>query len=235
MATIETRGGHKYHVDAEPNECPICHRSIDPRLLTIAVRSDDPTDTIADFIFQCPQKSCLHAFIGVYRGDFDYNLQAPYFRLKQVVPYQPSEPSQPPAVAKLSPQFIEVYRQADAAESWRLDQIAGCGYRKALEFLVKDYAILRRPDDAEAIKAAFLGTVIAEYLDEPNIQDSAERAVWLGNDETHYVRRWEDKDIQDLKALIELTVSWVNSHLLTDQYRKDMPKPPKAPKAKTQG
>ena len=46
---------------------------------------------------------------------------------------------------------------------------------------------------------AVLGTVIADYLDEPNIRDSAERAAWLGNDETHYLRRWEEQDIQDLK------------------------------------
>lgn len=28
-----------------------------------------------------------------------------------------------------------------------------------------------------------------------------ERAAWLGNDETHYVRKWPEKDVKDLKSL----------------------------------
>lgn len=34
--------------------------------------------------------------------------------------------------------------------------------------------------------------------------------MWLGNDETHYVRRWEEKDLSDLKRLISMTVSWID-------------------------
>ena len=31
----------------------------------------------------------------------------------------------------------------------------------------------------------------------------------LGDDETHYERRWIDKDLNDLKNLIRLTVNWI--------------------------
>ena len=31
--------------------------------------------------------------------------------------------------------------------------------------------------------------------------------VWLGNDETHYERRWKDKDLDDLKVMINSTTS----------------------------
>ena len=48
------------------------------------------------------------------------------------------------------------------------------------------------------------------------------RAVWLGNDETHYVRKWEDKDISDLKRLIKLTVNWIENNLLTQDYMSTM-------------
>jgi hypothetical protein len=51
----------------------------------------------------------------------------------------------------------------------------------------------------------------------------AQRAVWLGNDETHYERRWEDKDIDDLKRLITLTVNWIHNDLLTEAVIADMP------------
>lgn len=47
-------------------------------------------------------------------------------------------------------------------------------------------------------------------------------AVWLGNDETHYYRRWEDKDINDLKLLIKLTANWIEIKELTKNYSEDM-------------
>ncbi len=40
--------------------------------------------------------------------------------------------------------------------------------------------------------------------------------------ETHYIRKWEDKDVDDLKLLIRLTVNWIESHILTAQYTKEM-------------
>jgi hypothetical protein len=67
--------------------------------------------------------------------------------------------------------------------------------------------------------------VISEHIDDANIKASAARAAWLGNDETHYERRWTDKHIKDLKALIAVTESWVNTHLLTQQYLSAMPDP----------
>jgi hypothetical protein len=51
----------------------------------------------------------------------------------------------------------------------------------------------------------------------------AERAAWLGNDETHYTRRWEAHDITHLKTLIRLTTIWIESELLTKQMKKQMP------------
>jgi len=49
------------------------------------------------------------------------------------------------------------------------------------------------------------------------------RAVWLGNDETHYLRKWEQKDLTDLKNLIGLTVHWIEMEELTETVMKDMP------------
>jgi hypothetical protein len=46
-------------------------------------------------------------------------------------------------------------------------------------------------------------------------ESMAERATWLGNDETHYIRKWEDKDLQDMKRLITLTTYWIMSDQLT--------------------
>ena len=55
------------------------------------------------------------------------------------------------------------------------------------------------------------------------MRQCAERAVWLGNDETHYERKWIGKDLQDLKVLIRLTVNWIDGEALADGYVESMP------------
>ncbi|HKW51947.1 MAG TPA: hypothetical protein VJQ53_09460 [Candidatus Eisenbacteria bacterium] len=57
---------------------------------------------------------------------------------------------------------------------------------------------------------------------------AAKRATWLANDETHYERRWEDRDIKDVKNLVRLTVNAVENALLMAQYVQDMPEEKKS-------
>ncbi len=71
----------------------------------------------------------------------------------------------------------------------------------------------------------FLSTCIDKFVTSPEIKICAKRAAWLGNDETHYVRRWVDKDIENLKELILLTVNWIHSSILTQKYEKEMQSP----------
>jgi len=117
---------------------------------------------------------------------------------------------------------VEIYNQALAAEAGDLTEIVGIGLRKAVEFLIKDFAIHQKPSDEQDIKKSFLGNCIKNYIDDPNIKECATRAAWLGNDETHYLRKWVEKDISDLKLLIQLTVNWIENVLLTKQYIDDM-------------
>ena len=73
-----------------------------------------------------------------------------------------------------------------------------------------------------------MGSAISTRITDPSIRGVAKRAAWLGNDETHYVRKWEQKDLNDLKRLIALTVHWMEAEALTDQLYKDMPDTPAA-------
>jgi len=104
---------------------------------------------------------------------------------------------------------------------WKL--VAGPGYRKALEFLIKDYLCLAQPDDGEQIKKVQLGPCITTYVRNEKVKAMAARAVWLGNDETHYTRKWEDKDLEDLKKLIQLTVHWIEMEEMTASVLQEMP------------
>lgn len=125
----------------------------------------------------------------------------------------------------ISSSFQEIYNQAYCAEQLNLVHICGVGYRKALEFLIKDFLISETEDEVlkEGIKKKLLGNCINENVQNEKIKAVAKRAAWLGNDETHYLRRWEGKDVNDLKRLIDLTIHWIESEVETRQLLEDMP------------
>jgi hypothetical protein len=127
-------------------------------------------------------------------------------------------------IVETSPSFVEIHSQAQESEGLGLNTLVGIGFRKALEFLIKDYLISKRPNEKEAISRANLSQCINKYVPDPNIKMCAERATWLGNDETHYVRTWPDNDLKDLKRLIKLTQYWISSEFLTLRYGSEMAK-----------
>lgn len=127
-------------------------------------------------------------------------------------------------VKDFSPSFVEIYNQAAFAEMLGLDKLIGVGYRKSLEFLIKDWLSHQHPDKVAEIQDMFLGKCIQQFVDDQRVKDCAERAVWLGNDETHYVRKWDDKDISDMKTLLTLTIYWISSSLISEEYIAGMPK-----------
>lgn len=128
----------------------------------------------------------------------------------------------PEKVQILSPAFIQIYTQAVMAEKLKLNELTGMGYRKALEFLIKDYLVSKFPDKEHEIKAKYLVPCIKEYIEDTRIKGMAERAAWLGNDETHYFRKWQDKDLEDLKSLLRLTLHWLHMEFLTQEYELGM-------------
>lgn len=127
-------------------------------------------------------------------------------------------------ITTMSPQFDKIYNQALAAETSGLDEIAGLGYRKALEFLVKDFAIHQHPSEAEDIKKQMLSPCIKKYIDNPQIKTLVERSTWIGNDEAHYIRKQEDRDVNDMKAFIKATVYFIGMVLITEDAASMEPK-----------
>lgn len=46
----------------------------------------------------------------------------------------------------------------------------------------------------------------------------AKAATWIGNDETHYTRKYEDKDISDMKKYIRALSNYLSSEYLVSEY-----------------
>jgi hypothetical protein len=153
----------------------------------------------------------------------NYGMYSPSMMLTGSYPFEPFDVDYPEHVTKISPRFCEIANEAQKAEGEKWKLIAGPGYRKALEFLVKDYLCKELPDEAENIKKLLLGSCIEKYVTNTNVKKMAARAAWIGNDETHYVRKWEDKDLEDLKKLIALTVHWIEMEAMTASVLVEMP------------
>ena len=190
-------------------ECPFCHAQIIPNFLF--------WDGYKLFV-SCPNNTCNRHFV------LTQNKEGKYIKVEpNAIPFNKDFSD---IIISISSQFAEIYNQAYHAEQMGLDQICGVGYRKALEFLIKDYLLSKETDEQikDNIKKKLLGNCIQENVQNNNIKNVAKRAVWLGNDETHYVRVWEDKDVQYLKKLIELTIRWIENEIETEHVLQEMSK-----------
>jgi hypothetical protein len=87
-----------------------------------------------------------------------------------------------PPIPAISKDFCDIYNEAKHAEECHLLRICGAGYRKALEFLIKDYPIRYKfvgdGERAKEIKTAPIAACIDKYIDDKGIQDAAHRAAW---------------------------------------------------------
>ncbi len=200
-----------------PDLCPVCNTGIDVRIHFGYYEELRAAE--AQVVFQCPRVECRSLFIGYY--DILGNKQ---YSLDRVAPIEIQPRKISNEIVSISESFVTIYNEAFKADCLGLKQICGAGYRKALEFLIKDY-VIRQTDDKtthDQIRGKFLGNVIKDHLPDGNVNSMAEKAAWLGNDETHYVRIWTNMDIEDLKNLIDLTVKWMEMEEMTRVYSEEM-------------
>jgi hypothetical protein len=216
MKIRDGASGSIYDIDNIIDNCPHCGRLVDLQLLRVV-------ETIARreflFIFQCANAKCRQIIICVYSNEDNRNM----YRFGKYYPkraFQNIEFSE--AIKKISESFVRLYNQASKAEHYDCKDIAGTGYRKALEFLIKDYAIRLHHGKEENIKKKQLSPVIKEYIDNKKIKAIATGATWIGNDETHYTREWPDTDINDLKTLIAIVADYIDAEEQSDEILKKM-------------
>lgn len=207
----KTIDDHNY-LNVLPDTCPVCSFSISPTFILIY----DKDRFTSELLCGCPRNECKSLFFAVYHGDsHDYYLVNCY-------PNRKVNKDFPEEVSKLSPNFVAIHNQANHAEQEGLDLICGVAYRKALEYLIKDYVLILSPEEDSKVKSMPLQQCIQMFISEPTIKNMAERATWLGNDETHYIKKWENKDIQDLKNLIDLTVYFISMSRKALRYMGEM-------------
>ena len=208
----------------EIEQCPICKHAIRPIKLFGKVFKDNHENEKLSLTYYC--NHCYQTFISQHSNNVSTNKTnvRKFDKLDILAPNNFEETIFENCIKEVSPMFVRIYNQASEAEHHNLDEIAGIGYRKALEFLIKDFLIYQIPDKEDSIKATPLGTCIENFIENPQLKTVASRAVWLGNDQTHYIQKFEDKDIEDLKRLIKLTINWITMLYLTAE-AEDIEKP----------
>lgn len=204
----------------EVNICPICKHGIKPHFLHGYIHTVNGY-SYAHAMLLC--KACDKAFIKNFKISSNGAKPPTYTENDSpdnfLAPVKVKTSSFSKYIEDVSPQFIVIHNQAETEEQTNLSEIAGMGYRKAIEFLIKDYILKDETDEEKRnlVLKKFLANCIKDDVNNENIKIAAYRAVWIGNDETHYIRKYENKDIEDLKRLINLTVRWIEMELMTNE------------------
>ncbi len=206
-------------------ECPNCKKALAPQNLYGIVHAKNGEEflSVADYCNGChslivSEYQIRREVIGTKKdGKPDYS--STIYKMEKLnysAPVNFKERIFDERLMKVSPQFVKVYNQALKAENFSLDEIAGLGYRKALEFLIKDFAIYNNPDKREEIKSTWMMKCLNDYIDNDKIKTLAEKSEWIGNDEAHYVKIQTERDINDMKKFIDALAYFISMSLIVE-------------------
>ena len=207
--------------------CPHCDVTISPILISQHKFYDESLNLpMHTLVLQCNRHNCSRLYLadiwlqsGFASEDvtvIDYSI------LPKVTKVYDDD-----KISDISPEFVNIYNESLKAEGIGLLKICGCGYRKAIEFLVKDYIISSNKDNEDfnindIKKSTRVIKLIEKYFEDPLLISVAKKLFWLGNDETHYERKWESKDIKDMKNLIEVFLYKIKMDLSVKKYNNEM-------------
>lgn len=192
--------------------CPICQGRSKPDVIYHSELNSDIEKSVI-VVFQC--QVCYRFYLYEYNviyipGRFLDTSRLDYPRILE------SDLQIPEKLDVISGRFKNIYTQAEHAEKTGLDELAGTGYRKAVEFLVKDFLIKHEGKEEDKINKLPLSQAIDKISFE-RIKSTAKAATWIGNDEIHYVKKFENKDISHLKEFIASLVFFISAELSADE------------------
>ena len=225
QATINSSVSKPVTID---DVCPNCKKPTNPHLVNSSYFSLERDKTSVVLTFRC--LGCKHFWTEEFIATkYRINSYTDSYEIEHVnvVPNLPSDISFTDDLELISPLGKQIYTQALKAEVEQLDHLAGIGYRKALEFLIKDFLIATNPKDKTEIEKMLLKQVIETYIKDENLKTFALATAYIGNDEIHYTRRHNDKDLQDLKKYlkgvihyIEMQLQFLDAHELVNRPKK---------------
>lgn len=189
-----------------PIVCPNCNYSVQPIIVDYRLMSFSQEKSL--LVISYKGNCCSIPFYATY----EYNsrkalLLDVYPRLKPAI--------LPKNIKELSPRFVSLYEQSYTAEQNNHIELAGSGYRNSIEVLIKDFAIKKLNAPKDDIYKMKLYDAIGTYLKEVNIDTSAADVIRvLGNDYTHYQRKYDGIDFVVVKKYLEIFIQQIETKLL---------------------
>lgn len=190
--------------------CPCCGTSLFPSVLYgVCIENGDDESLNKIFLLNhCP--SCDECFISKHL--FDEECSDGYL-FSSAAPVMVSDIEFSERISELSPDFVSIYNDSALAESLDLHTICGMGYRKAMEFLIKDYSVYKNPGYREEISRLPVGQCIERYITDERLRALAKASSWVGNDQAHYEKRHGSYDTANLKIFINAFVTFIDADL----------------------
>lgn len=215
----KTGSGTSTYITIElPNVCPYCHEKMTPEII-VKTDYDEKLGKNIGVLFQC--SNCFNLFskeyvVGEFRNTTSSHTSTTVNN-KETVKVEYDLPEE---INTFSDDFQKIYTESLTAEAYGLTSISGVGYRKSIEFLVKDFLInFIKHEKSEKIKTMNLSQAI-DIIENKEIVHLAKASTWLGNDETHYQRKFEDKDVSDMKRFIKALTFFVSSAVVASEAEK---------------
>ncbi|WP_270390488.1 hypothetical protein [Blautia massiliensis (ex Durand et al. 2017)] len=201
-------GKQEYSLVEYASVCPFCNHVLSPTVLYASlIEYDDYEKNKVSLLNYC--SNCDNEFMSSH----SYDPEDDGYLCTSTAPAQFVEHVFSDKLQSLSPQFVKTYNESLHAESLDLTSICGMGYRKALEFLIKDYAISKNPDSKSIIEQLPLSKCIDTYIPEDRLKTLAKASAWLGNDQTHYVQKHSTHGLKELKQFINAFVTFIDADL----------------------
>ncbi|MGM0124704.1 hypothetical protein IGI37_002098 [Enterococcus sp. AZ194] len=152
-----------------------------------------------------------------------------YLKSIETIPFNTTNSAEiSDSIKKMSPDFHNIYNEANQAEEQKLKSIAGMAYRKAVEFLITDY-LLSYP--VEGVSEEWLKDYKTSLSNKINvlpnetIKNLSKAISFIGNDETHYTRRHPEHDIESIKMFLKALLSHIDNEMVILEANKLLNKP----------
>lgn len=209
----------------KPNVCPHCQKGIDPKIIQV-VKDRFYDQAVVYLALKCPicqQVFFAKYYVGTFGGLSMMPIHDFALHSSEIIGGHGLVKEFSKEISDLSHDFVTLYNDTYKAEQYGLQTIVGISYRLAFEHLIKDYCIKIHNDKKDDILKKSLSQCINEYLD-ADIKDITKRAAWLGNDYAHYESKHPDMNVDDLKYIIDICASRIESKIKEANYIKNIEK-----------
>lgn len=189
----------------KPSVCPYCGVCVDAPLL-----KKDTFSFNGHHLLVATSKctSCQKTIFFACEYSKDKNYTPISYPSISFVPYSNE------ILEQISPRFIDMYNQSLLAEFNKDFELAAVGYRSSLEFLVKDYAINELGEKSDEVSSKTLCNAIGIYLHQEALVKTADVVRILGNDFTHYQRKYPEHDFKLLKKYMGIFLGQIEAQYM---------------------